>query len=705
MERLKETVQQIEAITRKPGFIYTLALILLRDMFVAPEQAADINWRDRLSFQELTFLVGLLIKHEIDLDVPAEEESAKTFESVYNLFHTLHLKHNEPFFEQLEQKSQKNPKEDYRKVFGNAELMTESIFYGASGTYDFQYLEFARDKYRQDQDWIRAYSGLQIQEMASVANKLKEFIENKLVRLKKNPPPSFSEICSEALDVLCFRSIDLSGISAQQVGAFLRAFSVKPGQANQALLVPGQYNELESHPIVQLPTDQYFLPIGFNVAQSIYESPFYWMTADTSYSSKASKHRGDFAEDIVARLLRKVFGEGNVYTNVKVKNNRSTTVTDIDALSFAGNKAVIVQVKSKRLTELSKTGNDEKLAQDFKSAVQDAYDQALSSRKAIIDRTNKLFVDNKELVLKEKLDDAYILCVTLDHYPAIAHQVDVFLKRNETDPFPICLSVFDLDVLACYLSDPFEFLYYLRQRTTLSDYFKANSELTFLAYHLRHKLILPPKPRPNVQVLDNTFAGLIDGNFPVLRMADERTKGTEKLHPGWQNPGFHEPVAQVKSSRQAGLTDAIFFLYDIAGASADKLIETLKLLLDKTRADGKSHDASMAFLEEKRGITVVSGSSSGDFLEQKVIALAKAKKYKDRADSWLAFGTLVDSPNLIDVVAFNKEPWKEDKDLGELSGTLLQRRGTLLSGGSNKIGRNELCPCGSGKKFKKCHSI
>jgi preprotein translocase subunit SecA len=29
--------------------------------------------------------------------------------------------------------------------------------------------------------------------------------------------------------------------------------------------------------------------------------------------------------------------------------------------------------------------------------------------------------------------------------------------------------------------------------------------------------------------------------------------------------------------------------------------------------------------------------------------------------------------------------------------------GASGSGGLDKVGRNDLCPCGSGKKFKKCH--
>ena len=114
---------------------------------------------------------------------------------------------------------------------------------------------------------------------------------------------------------------------------------------------------------------------------------------------EALLHRGRFAEDVTASLLRKVFGAANVYTNVEVKQSKGRTVTDIDVLTIVGNKAIIAQVKSKRLTELAKLGYEDNLVADFKLAVQEAYDQGLLCRQAVIGRANKLFVDGKEIRL------------------------------------------------------------------------------------------------------------------------------------------------------------------------------------------------------------------------------------------------------------------------------------------------------------------
>ena len=85
------------------------------------------------------------------------------------------------------------------------------------------------------------------------------------------------------------------------------------------------------------------------------------MNADQSYSPTALLNRGKFAEVVTAKLLRSVFGTSSVYTDVEVKERKGRNVTDIDVLAIAGNKAVVAQVKSKRLTELARLGEEKRL--------------------------------------------------------------------------------------------------------------------------------------------------------------------------------------------------------------------------------------------------------------------------------------------------------------------------------------------------------
>jgi len=87
-------------------------------------------------------------------------------------------------------------------------------------------------------------------------------------------------------------------------------------------------------------------------------------------------------------------------------------------------------------------------------------------------------------------------------------------------------------------------------------------------------------------------------------------------------------------------------------------------------------------------------------LKNKLLALATMAKYKSRADVWLALGCIATSDRLVDAIAFIKDPWKADPVLEKLAGHL---RGRIMTPSGEKIGRNEPCPCNSGKKFKHCH--
>jgi hypothetical protein len=181
---VKTVIDKIEALARQPGYIYTFSLILLRDLFFSPEGVLDVNWHEHLNFQEITFLAGLLIKGEIDLRIPEETDSATWFEETYRLFNELHKKHHEHFFDQLRKRIEDGVvpadcAEDYRKTFGSGTMMTEPIFYGGSGAYDFQYLEFAARKYAADSKWISKHIGIDVPQMGQISRELKNLHEYK----------------------------------------------------------------------------------------------------------------------------------------------------------------------------------------------------------------------------------------------------------------------------------------------------------------------------------------------------------------------------------------------------------------------------------------------------------------------------------------------------------------------------------------------
>lgn len=110
--------------------------------------------------------------------------------------------------------------------------------------------------------------------------------------------------------------------------------------------------------------------------------------------------------------------------------------------------------------------------------------------------------------------------------------------------------------------------------------------------------------------------------------------------------------------------------------------------------DGKNHDFTAGFDDASAGLTVHTNKFSYDDAFSKLIEHCKYRKYRQQANNWfgLCFNPLTKQFRF--GVMSNKE-WVYSKEIGrEVVERVIQTQ--------NKIGRNQQCPCGSGKKYKKC---
>ena len=349
-------------------------------------------------------------------------------------------------------------------------------------------------------------------------------------------PQSFTDHCDQLLNVFSFKPHEINGLPKDTIDAFLETFSLEPGTVNQDFNIYGDFNTFDASPIICVGDGRYLLLSTFSLTQSIYESPFYWMSADLAYRDTAFANRGKATASIAYEMMVRVFGPGRVFQDIRVMRNKGEAVTDIDILAFVGNKAVVIQAKSKKLTQLARRGSEERLRRDFKAAIQDGYDQATACRRALLNRRHK-FVDNagNELRLEESLDEAYLVCLTSDDYPSLNRQTAQFLTRKAGNPAPIAISLFDLDVLTFYLKDPFDFVYYQRQRTATADYYIAENEVALLAYHLSQRLWRDPKSDSDIVMLDASWAQFIDAHFQAAQRQYTLSDESTILFNRWKN--------------------------------------------------------------------------------------------------------------------------------------------------------------------------
>ena len=698
-----DILTELQDLTHSPGFIYTLAHVVAANTFIKPETASSPH--DRPSIKELTLIAGLMATRPVSTtSVPEEEKLAAHVERLNSLLQHLHEVVAQPMSDGSMARAQAilaatAGQSDVLEASPRGPEMVEPIFYVGTGAYDFQYLDLAGEKYRYDSAWWASNIGLSIESLVNAAKQLQRLRELRFRAYLE--AKTHEDICRAALATFSFTRSDLSFLTDSEFDAFIDKFAVTPGDVKHCLDSVGADNDLDFKPIMRLCQQEFFMPIGFKLAQAVYESPFVWMRSDEHYNDQAANNRGRVTEEIAARLLVPVFGE-RVYRNVVVRDGKKT-IHEIDVLVLRGNRALAIQAKSKRLIALSRQGDDAQLKKDFSQAVQGAYEQGLVSRSMLFTHEYSLFVDGNPINLPESVEDVYVLCLTLDHFPALHHMTDVFLKKRPSDPYPVTMSVFDLDILATYLPDPLDFLHYIHQRSRWAGRVHGSCEASFLGWYLTRGLALPYEVAH--ATIGDSLAGLIDEDFPSIRGRNLllgqipsiglQNPPTGTLNNWRRNSELQQFINLLKRSSDPQATDAAFMLLDLPQDVASYFSQKVELEMRHCEQTREISCCSV-LLEDKSGFSFVWIPEFPSRLKEVLYTWASASKYKHKADMWLGLGAVLATPDI--EVAFNREPWEADAELDELARLLLQPDSQ-----KEKPKRNQPCWCGSGMKYKKCH--
>lgn len=713
-----EIIDKLNVLIHSKGYFYALCMILFEDFHEHFENPQKVDNTKKLSFNEAAFLIGLLIKDNIDFSKPDKIlDLIKLKDHTYQLMDELHQEYNSLFYESVKSFLPANIKDNNKNVlpvdlFKQGKLFVEPIFYSGSGVFDFQYLDFMNKKYIYDDNWLIKNKGFGINDITRILLKIRSILNDKsqkvnlldsqklMTAIRKMPSNSDSvnQVIIGALkiwqylelffdvdqhpeieniediyqippklfyhnlvDLFCIRKTDF--IDAAVFDSFIENFSVSFGNYhNKEFNSIGDYNIIYSKPIIKLEEDRFFVPVLFLLYKAVYESPFYWMFDDADYHAKSLDNRGKVGEEITFDFLKEVFGSKSTYKSVKVKTyeteystKRLKDITDIDVLCFLGNKALCVQVKSKRLTELSRRGNDDRLKKDFKEAVQDAYEQGLKVRKCLLTNDMRFYDEyNYEITIPNNIKDVYLLCVIMENYPALTHQTNIMLEIKNKDTSPLVLTVFDLELLVHYLSDPYDFLYYVKQRTSLLDYFYAEEEMIFLGYHLQEKLW--KYEESDITLITNDFGERIVQDYTAKRsnMKIEDNEPEFKTISG--NDKFSQLCRELKNIQSSEIAEIIFSLLDFNSDTREELIELIFKSKDMTKADGSSHNFTQGFGETDSlnlGITYFSYNSNNSVnLKKSLSNFCQIKKNKHNAKKWIGLGSFKNSKNLIDVAYF-----------------------------------------------------
>lgn len=703
-----EVFSDLSELCISPGYLHAIAYFCFRDNTIrygdemTPEDVLEQFGADRLVRTEISTLIGLACKGDLNAEMQAPETIQQYIDSSEVLLKEIHqsmMPDMRDIFDP-EQASDQN-----FNPFKNGSVLRESIFYGGEAAYHFQYRDMSSLKYKGDSDWLSCNKGYSSEDAISTITAIQE-VQNRKVNefipnLNMANPSSWT-----ALDAYKFTAEEISaesGLDLDVVTKVIESF-VSPIEMSDFSSLD-DFNPKNAYPIIKISDAEYLLFQNYSIVEALYETPFFWFYEDKSYRSTAMKNRGDFTESFSAQRLSRVFGEKNVYLNVEMVDSKRNIAGEIDVLIVYANRAIILQAKSKKLTIAARKGNDLSLRDDFKKAVQNAYDQAYSCANLLTDLNYKLIDDEgNELEIERNFSEIYPFCVVSDHYPALSFQSRQFLNFSESEVIkaPFVMDVFFLDVATEMLYTPLHFLSYVKRRTDYNDKILSTHELTILSYHLKQNLWVDDEY--TMMNLGDDICADLDLAMLVRRCDVPGARTPEGILTKFSGTDVGKLIAQIEKQEDPGTIDLGFMLLLLSEDTVNQLNTGIDHIAKLALNDHECHDLTIAIGAGSTGLTVHCNFDPIEVAGPKLKRHAERRKYSQKAEEW--FGICIDPATK--KLKFGLKllyGWEQSDELDKVlaDAPKPQRRiniGTVVKG--RKIGRNEKCPCGSGVKYKKC---
>ena len=648
-------------------------------------------------------LVGYLIKNEIDYTIPQPESLREYVETSDALLQELHLAMSGTIFASLDTAKISDPNFN---PFNHGEKLREPIFYGGESAYVFQYRDFALRKYLNDDEWLLANKGFSITDARHVVHIISRLQDKKVMAvvrsLRDKSPEEWTVLPGFEFSVQ--EVADECRLDMQVVRKVLDAFSLPATERNTSFNALNDFNAANAFPLLRKGSQEFFLFHQYSLVEALYESPFYWMSADNSYVNAAMKNRGSFTEDISRECLERVFGKKYVFTNVEVVDAKDNKAGEFDVLVVFGNRAIVLQAKSKRLTLEARRGNDGQIRDDFKKSIQNSYDQGYECAKFLTDSSYRLVKAGIELAITRKFKEIYTLCVVCDHYPALAFQARQFLKYKSDTVIqpPFIMDVFTLDAMTEMLESPLRLLSYISQRTKYFEKLISSHELTILSYHLKQNLWL--EDEHDMVMLHDDISADLDIAMTVRRDGVPGKRTPDGILTRFTATALGRLMQQIEEKPEPGTIDLGYMLLTLGENTVVDTSKGIEKVTALARKDGKHHDVTIGISSGCTGLTIHCNSDPITIAGARLQDYCHRRKYAQKADTW--YGVCM-FPNEQLRFGINLDfKWKQSADMDARTHAMKKAKpiADALTQETKKlkIGRNDPCSCGSGKKYKKC---
>lgn len=702
-----EVFSDLSDICSHSGYLHVIAYFCYRDNLInfngemTKENVLQQFNRNRLLRSELSVLIGLTCKKTLNVDIPKHDDFQFLIDRTQFLLEELHRAMIPDLKGAFDPVKLKDPK--YNPL-NNGDVIRESIFYGGESAYYFQYRDLSKIKYSKDEKWFIENKGYSIDTLFRVVEAIMaiqiEKINNDVRGLFKTDIKDFNY-----LNGFTFTIEDLSKETALEVASIDSVLNSLISPVNMDCFnAVDDFNPKNAYPIIRINEGEYLLFQNYSLVEALYETPFFWFLEDKSYKNTAMTHRGDFTEELSVDRLKSVFGKDSIYQGVNIFSKKGKYICEIDVLVVFGNRAIVLQAKSKKLTIDARKGNELSLRKDFEKAVQEAYDQAyLCASYLSDDKYNLVDKNEKYLDINRDFKEIYPICVVSDSYPALASQARHFLSYKTTKIIhpPFVMDVFFLDVLCEMLNFPLYFLSYINRRVNYNNKLVSTHEIVILSYHLKKNLWMD---KFDYIHFEDDISAELDLAMMTRRDGVPGIATPEGILTKYKGSNFGNLIEQIQHQAHPSQVDLGFLLLLINEASALDIDNAIEEISKRTRIDRKCHNITIPFEDGNTGLTIHCSYEQNEAALDELAAHAQLRKYSCRADSWHGIRIDPESKRILSGVQFN-DNWEYLEEMENITGRMAKPLKSLnfkTKVKPKKIGANEQCPCGSSKKYKKC---
>ena len=707
----EEILSDLKTLCVSSGYAHVIAYLCFRNNIIKYKDKVSI---DDISHQysenflirtEISTLIGYMVQNDIDLKLPTPNKFQEYIEKTELLLKELHNCLFVPLQNSMIKMFEK--KEDFNP-FTSGEILREPIFYCGESAFNFQYRDLSVKKYYHDRIWFTDNKGFSVEQAQGVIKGIAQFqnlnARTILDTIKSKDPSEWT-----ILPGFTFTVEDISALldfDKDLVKQVVEAFTIPHSNKNEGFTKLNDFNIANAYPIIKISTNEYLLFQIYSLTESLYDSPFYWLINDEAYKNTAMKNRGNFTEEFSAERLCAIFGPNRVFRNIFVVDSHKNRAGEIDVLVVFANRAIVLQAKSKKLTIDSRKGNDQCIKNDFKKGIQDSYNQALSCAKLLNDKNYSIQnVNGKEIKLKQIVKEIYIFCVVSDHYPALSFQASQFLNYETSEKIkpPFIMDIFFLDVMAEMLDSPLYFLSYVNRRTQYAERISSMNELNILSFHLKRNLWLDEEY--DLIHLYDSIAADLDVAMMTRREGLPGRATPEGILTLNTDTIVSQIIKEIEDYEHPGTIDFGLFLLMLSGDTIKTIDKGIKQIVELSRRHRDNHDFTLVFDKSKNGLTIHCNYSPQHIGMSHLLSHCEKRKYAHKAREW--FGLCINPSDLS--VRFGIElsyEWKPSQKMDWIVKKMPKMSRDLdfnkMVRKRRKIGRNDPCPCGSGKKLKKC---